>query len=1430
MSKIEKYPTLDPTQFEQEWSEYPNSFEVEILQHPEETVRPGEMIAVQIQIRNNDLLSEIDDLKFRSVKFHKFLESGLVFLVHVNETYFYLVARLVVGDSSLELAKPQDGGKIKHFLGTNIDQNINTYYSGVNTTSLHGHIDPVEKSLNLQFKIMSLPASINGSDDASAQHVRILFNIVSNKTNSIALTKKILVLETPFHNITNIKKRLVHFLKYSFSIQSIQLHSLCKKFLRERDDPEEIVIELLNLIKKESSNNRWSSRASDGKTLLHFFCQLGYSSCVEYIISIDGATVHVLDNNLRSPLFYAVECTNLPCVKILINAGAKCNIKDIKNNSLIEYALRTQDVEIMQLLSNSVDYDLATSTTELEDPVILGNATEQKLYTELLESTTDSTIDEISKWINYNGASLLHVSSFLNNSECLKKYLELKPNLINSLDKNQTTPLHQAVAKGSLSCVRILLGAKADPNLMDLNKATPLNICCCFNYVDVAIELLKASAKVNQQDKFGYSPLHNACAGGFANMVKVLLEHKADVEQTRGNNELTPLHHASKHGHLPIIEILLDHGVKVEVGKNKKPLHYSAKFGWTKCAAYLIEHGADVNSKDKHDSVPLHHAATSGSLDICKLLIKKSADIESLNNKKYSPLMIAASSGNSQCVKLFINLKAKVDNISVDGETALYLAASSGHLSTVKQLLYHSEADVNIPCGPVGNTALHAACYNGYLDIMKVICRHKASSYLKNKEGISVLIASLASYKCTEYLLSRNVPIDEVDNEGKSALYHAIEKQFFKVAYLLIEKGADVTLCDKKGVKALDLVPSQYKDFIIDAVKSRDETKNQPIYDEAVKKFNVKAESGLDYLVNSNILERTPQDFAWFLLKMNKNLDKKQIGLYLGDEKDFNKNTLVALTAKLNFEGVRFDKAIRQYLQLFMLPGESQKIGRMMQCFADRYFENNPHIFPDQDTAMVLAFSLIMLNTDLHNPNVKKKMNLDEFINNSRGTWGPQFENPPRDLCETLYYAIAEEEIQFENEEEINRKGYMKKISSSTTSSSKRLWFVLKENCLFYFNESTDESPSGIIPMENINVVAVGDKRIKLSSKDGGPVKYCKASRYGHGMVQGTQHEITLSTDLASRDKWLQALQFNVKVNPIIEHILKRAKEQRESKLSSASSSSTSPSNNRHVEKYTTKKTFTHYLNCARLCKCALESKKNLIKTYGTDLKLFKKGEIRYFMLNNKKLKKQQIVLSGNMWNEHLKDHVKLNKSARYDFFNHLDIRNHLAEVRNEISDVLRKEYEIEISGYGLGSIVAIFLALGLSESSYNVTSVVTFGQPSVVSSKDFYSSCNLKVMRIILNKDPARYFFEQCAHGGLQMNLGKYTNVVWMDDLGRQMVEEPGLVKFLKKQSLELAVERSSIKTYIEKLEHLSGNTGGHNSSSSSSPPPSKSNTTTTK
>jgi len=73
----------------------------------------------------------------------------------------------------------------------------------------------------------------------------------------------------------------------------------------------------------------------------------------------------------------------------------------------------------------------------------------------------------------------------------------------------------------------------------------------------------------------------------------------------------------------------------------------------------------------------------------------------------------------------------------------------------------------------------------------------------------------------------------------------------------------------------------------------------------------------------------------------------------------------------MDFNGKDIVAALRCFLEGFRLPGEAQKIDRLMEKFASRYFQcNQSGIFASADTAYVLAYSIIMLTTDLHSPQV----------------------------------------------------------------------------------------------------------------------------------------------------------------------------------------------------------------------------------------------------------------------------------------------------------------------------------------------------------------------------------------------------------------------------------------------------------------------------
>lgn len=72
----------------------------------------------------------------------------------------------------------------------------------------------------------------------------------------------------------------------------------------------------------------------------------------------------------------------------------------------------------------------------------------------------------------------------------------------------------------------------------------------------------------------------------------------------------------------------------------------------------------------------------------------------------------------------------------------------------------------------------------------------------------------------------------------------------------------------------------------------------------------------------------------------NKN-DNKQ-GEYLGENIPLNLKVLEEFCKQHDFKGQAFDTSLRTFLASFKLPGEAQKIDRMMEAYAARYCACNP--------------------------------------------------------------------------------------------------------------------------------------------------------------------------------------------------------------------------------------------------------------------------------------------------------------------------------------------------------------------------------------------------------------------------------------------------------------------------------------------------------
>ncbi|KAK3712801.1 GDP/GTP exchange factor for ARF [Vermiconidia calcicola] len=183
-------------------------------------------------------------------------------------------------------------------------------------------------------------------------------------------------------------------------------------------------------------------------------------------------------------------------------------------------------------------------------------------------------------------------------------------------------------------------------------------------------------------------------------------------------------------------------------------------------------------------------------------------------------------------------------------------------------------------------------------------------------------------------------------------------------------------------------------------------------------KFNESPKGGIAFLASHGVISdpNDPHAVTSFL-KGTTRIDKKVLGDFIS--KKANDAILDAFMDLFDFRGQRVDEALRQLLNSFRLPGESQLIERIVTVFAEKYFTTaQPKEIEDQDALFVLTYAIIMLNTDQYNPNVKgqNRMKVEDFSRNLRGVNGGGNFDP--EYLQEIYDAIKSREIVLPEERE----------------------------------------------------------------------------------------------------------------------------------------------------------------------------------------------------------------------------------------------------------------------------------------------------------------------------------------------------------------------------------------------------------------------------
>ncbi|XP_063417718.1 uncharacterized protein LOC134700292 [Mytilus trossulus] len=425
---------------------------------------------------------------------------------------------------------------------------------------------------------------------------------------------------------------------------------------------------------------------------------------------------------------------------------------------------------------------------------------------------------------------------------------------VTTLGNDGSTPLFVSSYKGYKDFVEYLADKFTDQVFQrDEHNRSPLYIACKQGHVEVVKTLLLFDKDVHQLQNCNCTPFYISCQMGHVDIAKLLFQHdlidksdrnkyknrksaafkKDEVKKGAHDNlinkpmdtGITPLMAASFNGHTDIVTFLLDINVAFDSADQNEStaLHYACLNNHVDIVLLLVSHGAEVDSVDHKNQTPFYISCCYGHMDIIKLLLFGNEPIKRSIGSKNS---ISRSSDNlSLCVpfsnhSLHINKCVDLNVRDVGGDTALHAACFNGHFEVVKLLI---QIGMNVNAGNCKEeTPLLMACANGFFNIAKLLIDNNADiNQSDNKKFTPLLYASKCNLDTVKLLIKHNCDINAKNCYDSTALHQACSNGNAQIVDMLIYNKANINACDRDGKTPLFYAARNNKLDVIELIISR---------------------------------------------------------------------------------------------------------------------------------------------------------------------------------------------------------------------------------------------------------------------------------------------------------------------------------------------------------------------------------------------------------------------------------------------------------------------------------------------------------------------------------------------------------------------------------------------------------------------------------
>ena len=589
---------------------------------------------------------------------------------------------------------------------------------------------------------------------------------------------------------------------------------------------------------------------NDGMTTLMRASQFGLTEAVKLLLehgadpNIQCNPSNITENALTgfTALLFATVSNHLDIVKILLQAKANPNLQFKASGETPLMA--TENVDIIQvLLENGTDPTIVDNNgnTAIHLTISKAISSGSKDYLEVLQLLTLQPNASLNKMNNMGMTSLMMASQYglisavtllLNGGADVD--VQCKPLKISQNELNGYTALMFACVNGQLEVVRMLLQAKANPNLQITNNGqTALMLAICRREIQIVQLLLENGADLNIAKIDGGTAIHVAvfnCLGISSEGILQLLMPNIDLNSLRSDKDVQSKSKSSEE----ILQLLVSHpNIDLNVMSNNglTCLMNASQFCLTSVVRLLLQNGANPDIQCNHTSATdlngftaLMFACQHGYLEIVQLLLKANANPNLLHINGQTALMDAVNEGNLEIVQELLDYGADASICDIYGDSALHYSLcgpcsrSTNHLKIVDLVAVPSVINV---MDKGGMTGLMLASMTGNREAVKLLLFKEANLDIQQCSTVassnSLIGFTALMYACDRgdleiarlLLLAKANPNIKREVNGETALMYAIDGGSPDIVQQLLQYGADPNIIEQNGFTAIYIAVQQ---------------------------------------------------------------------------------------------------------------------------------------------------------------------------------------------------------------------------------------------------------------------------------------------------------------------------------------------------------------------------------------------------------------------------------------------------------------------------------------------------------------------------------------------------------------------------------------------------------------------------------------------